>query len=360
MDDQDRPNLETPEILSDLPLADGDDKAHFHFDAYAATLARLIASKNTLTPLAIGVSGPWGAGKTTLLRRLQRQLDQTRSLLEKDRPAVIDFVNPHESPAEQFRLCRTVWFNAWKYADEDALLVALVRVMVQTMFADDWIAKSAAKIFDPFKERRDVVDTVLGWFKIKTPFLDIQLDTGEPQPTPFAENTALLDLFNDAFDRLMAVWVHHRLDVHKIDPTHGVLVVFIDDLDRCLPAKTVQVLEAIKLFLDKPGCVFVLGADAEVVRQAVESHYQNAKVTGQNAADYLEKIIQLRFDLPPVPDDAMQEFLQEQQVSGEMLAEWRTLLAAAEVNPRRVKAVLNDIELQWRMLVNSGDRKSVV
>jgi len=44
--------------------------------------------------------------------------------------------------------------------------------------------------------------------------------------------------------------------------------------------------------MDKPGCVFVLGADASVVTSAVESHYQNEKVTGQNAADYLEKIIQ--------------------------------------------------------------------
>ena len=157
----------------------------------------------------------------------------------------------------------------------------------------------------------------------------------------------------------MAVWVHHKLNVSKIDPEKGILVVFIDDLDRCLPAKTVQVLEAIKLFLDKPGCVFVLGADADVVRQAVESHYRNEKVTGQNAADYLEKVIQLRFDLPPVPDTAMQEFLQEQKVTVEMLAEWRTLLAAAEVNPRRVKAVLNEIELKWRMLINSGQAEGV-
>ena len=37
------------------------------------------------------------------------------------------------------------------------------------------------------------------------------------------------------------------------------LVVFIDDLDRCLPQKAIQVLEAIKLFLDVPGCIYIFG-----------------------------------------------------------------------------------------------------
>jgi gamma-glutamyl hercynylcysteine S-oxide synthase len=359
MPDTSKRSFETPDILSDLPLEQPDQKAYFHFDEFAATLARLIADKKTRTPLTIGVSGAWGSGKTSLLHRVQRQLDQTKTLLDEDKPALIDFVNPKENPKQQFRVCRTVWFNAWKYADEDALLVALVRRIVQEMYRDDWVSKSAAAIFDPFKDRRDVIDTVLRWFKIKTPFLEITPNTGDPQPTPLAEKTALLDLFDEAFDRLIAAWVHHKLDLDRIDPSQGVMVVFIDDLDRCLPAKAVQVLEAIKLFLDKPGCVFVLGADAEVVRQAVESHYQNAKVTGQNAADYLEKVIQLRFDLPPVADTAMQSFLEEQQVNDEMRAEWRTLLAAADVNPRRVKGVLNDIDLQWRMLVNSGQAEGV-
>ncbi len=93
-------------------------------------------------------------------------------------------------------------------------------------------------------------------------------------------------------------------DFRQIDETQGALVIFVDDLDRCLPEKTVQVLEAIKLFLDKHGCIFVLGADLNVVRSAVESHYQNAKITGEGASDYLEKIIRLRFELPPIVDHA--------------------------------------------------------
>ena len=61
---------QTPEILHDAPLTD-QKAADFHFDDFAATLARLIASPGTETPLAIGINGAWGSGKTSLLLRVK-------------------------------------------------------------------------------------------------------------------------------------------------------------------------------------------------------------------------------------------------------------------------------------------------
>lgn len=152
-----RRNFETPVILSDAPLTPQDDeKVHFHFDEFAVTLARLIADKDTRTPLTIGVSGPWGSGKTTLLHRVQRQLDQTKILLEAGKPALIDFVNSRENPREKFRVCRTVWFNAWKYADEDALLVALVRQVTEAL--DNYDVTGATRPIQAF------VDDLSKWY----------------------------------------------------------------------------------------------------------------------------------------------------------------------------------------------------
>ncbi|MBU0511116.1 MAG: SUMF1/EgtB/PvdO family nonheme iron enzyme, partial [Chloroflexi bacterium] len=344
--------FETPEILHDAPLRD-DDSAHFHFDEFAITLARLIADKKTRTPLTLGISGPWGSGKTTLLKRVRNLLDEP---VDKDKHH--RFAND-TAEGDSFRRCKTVWFNAWKYADEDELLVALVRVIVQSMADDDIVSSLIGKLRDPSYPRRDVVNTVLGWFSIKVGDIGIGLDTGTPQPTPFAEKTAMLDLFDDAFDRLLAAWVHRKADAKKIDPQQGVLVVFIDDLDRCLPGKMVQVLEAIKLFLDKPGCVFVLGADKSVIQQAVAKHYADAGVTGESAKDYLEKIIQLRFELPPIVTETMQAYLNDQQVDAAMLARWQALVAAAEINPRRVKSVINDLNLQWTMALNADQSQGL-
>jgi formylglycine-generating enzyme required for sulfatase activity len=351
--------LETPHTLHDWPLTH-DQEALFSFDDFAATLARLIADKETKTPLTIGISGRWGTGKTTLLRRVERMLKQTDVLYDNTQPALLDFCNDEENPQARFRPCRTVWFNAWKYADEEKLLVALTRVIVQEMCQDDIVSKVLGKLLDPSYPRRDVVNTVLGWFSIKVGEAQIGLNTGKAVPTPFAEKTAMLDLFDDAFNRLMAAWVHRSLDVTKVEPDKGVLVVIIDDLDRCLPPKMVQVLEAVKLFMDKRGCIFMLGADTEIVRRAVEKQYEQAGVSGQGAGDYLEKIIQLRFELPPASYASMQALLDCEKVIDKNWGEsWRLVVTGAEINPRKVKTFVNDLNLQWAMLVNSGKAEGV-
>ena len=346
---------QTPEILHDAPLHDT-RMADFHFDDFAATLARLIASPKTGTPLAIGINGSWGSGKTSLLLRVKHMLDKPMAEAGQHRFA--------EGEEKSFRKCKTVWFDAWKYNEEDALLVALVRVILQEMKKDKLMDKLNAWLEDPNQPSYDSVAMFINAFEFSFGGLGLGLKfKADPQkhekPSRFEQHSAFFDYFNEAFERLLALWVHGKSNLAEIDESKGALVIFIDDLDRCLPDKTVQALEALKLFLDKRGCVFVLGADIRIVQMAVETHYRNTGITGESARDYLEKVIQLRFDLPPIVADAMQEHLRSQGVDDAMLKRWQALVAAAEVNPRRVKNVINDLNLQWHMAVNSGQAEGV-
>ena len=59
-------DLETPHVMHDAPLR-ARDEHHFHFDEFAATLARLIASKDTRMPLTIGVNGAWVEVKSAVI-----------------------------------------------------------------------------------------------------------------------------------------------------------------------------------------------------------------------------------------------------------------------------------------------------
>jgi len=51
------------------------------------------------------------------------------------------------------------------------------------------------------------------------------------------------------------------------------LVVFIDDLDRCLPDTVIATLEAIKLFLFVEDTAFIIGADENLVQHAVKLRF---------------------------------------------------------------------------------------
>jgi len=65
-------------------------------------------------------------------------------------------------------------------------------------------------------------------------------------------------------------------------------VVFIDDLDRCPRPRIIKVLEAVKLFMDKKGCVFVIGAAEEIILKALKETYEE-----KDARRFMEKIVNM-------------------------------------------------------------------
>jgi len=348
----------TPEIYADLPLEpERNEAAFFRFKEYSTTFARMIAAKRTRTPLVLGINGKWGSGKTTLLRLIKHKLDSSQHLGKN--LSKVEFVGKAEEEKnvlENFRRCRTVWFNAWKYADEDSLLAALIRAILEEMSRGDLKDKLKRLMAEKDQERYDVIAAFLGAFSLKFGAADFGIDLNKYKTdAPFKAHTAFFDHFNAAFEQLLAVWVHDTLDARRIDPDKGVLAVFIDDLDRCLPAKTVQVLEAVKLFLDKHGVAFVIGADEDVIRRAVEAHYQNEKITGVEAGDYLDKIFQIRFPLPPLRSVQVGDYMRAGlSLPPDLQNSIDLILAGTETNPRRIKTTLNYLQVNWALLKNSG------
>jgi len=119
------------------------------------------------------------------------------------------------------------------------------------------------------------------------------------------------------------------------------LLFFVDDLDRCLPEKAVEMLEAIKLFLEVEGTAFVLALDDEVVGRGIAHRYRDYARDSRPAAEdgiaysldperyreflglyadhreepvtgheYLEKIVHLQVRVPRPGEADARKFLQ--------------------------------------------------
>jgi formylglycine-generating enzyme required for sulfatase activity len=148
--------------------------------------------------------------------------------------------------------------------------------------------------------------------------------------------------------------------------TPGRLVVFVDDLDRCLPEKAIQVLEAIKLFCDAPHCVFILGLDQAVIARGVQIRYkdftqstaapQAHPIDGQK---YLEKIIQLPFTLPRIEPEDMGPFVQGLATEWEYPECPRVFALGLGDNPRQVKRTVNVFHLLSRLRVERKLERSI-
>ena len=85
------------------------------------------------------------------------------------------------------------------------------------------------------------------------------------------------------------------------------LVLFIDNLDRCLPDVAIGTLEAIRLFLFIEGTAFVIAADEDMVRHSVAKHFKDPQAS--HVRDYLDKVIQVPMHVPQVGTEDLRAYM---------------------------------------------------
>jgi hypothetical protein len=141
------------------------------------------------------------------------------------------------------------------------------------------------------------------------------------------------------------------------------LVVIIDDLDRCLPEVAVEILEAIKLFLDVDRCVFVLGINKELIADAIHVRYRELLENKTSLSDnqsnpvgravigfgntYLDRIVQHAFTIPPMDEVTKCHFIEsllpKEHNTDEVV---EVLVQGLEANPRKIKQAVH-LYLMW-------------
>ena len=306
-------------VYKDHPI---NNATHFNFDIYANSLAKIIRYKENETPFTIAINGKWGSGKTTLMKTLRNKLD-------------IEFQDAAT------REVKTVWFNAWKYSECDSMLASLVNEILEEMERQNLLDKLKARILigsekvDLLKQMSDLAKMLtLGhgpefekWFR----------------KTDYQNKLSFFDLFQDYMKTILKTFVLEKENGEYTD-CGGVLVIFIDDLDRCSPKTIANILESINLFLDLEGCFFVIGTDISVISNAIDYQYQG--IANFSGIDYIKKMIQLNFDLPMLKEDDIKKFMNsELKIDKKLEKYFDIIVKGLKSNQREIIRFLNSVNL---------------
>ncbi len=131
------------------------------------------------------------------------------------------------------------------------------------------------------------------------------------------------------------------------------VVVFIDDLDRCMDDTVIYVFEAIRLFLQVSSTAFILAANRDIVQAAIDRRYPAAR-EGDPALgkDYLEKIIQVEVTVPPLSEPEAETYLSL------LFAELR--LGVDDFDRLRATAQARRVDGQFAVAMNYGIAKDAL
>jgi len=333
-------------LLIDAPS----NKPALGYNEYASTFAEIIQIS---TPrFAIGIFGGWGSGKSTLMQAIHQKINS-------------DFSIPVE-------------FNAWRYEKEEHLIVPFLETVKDSL--NNW---SESQTESTVKEKTN--HTISTITKVITSFIaGLNIKFGLPQAFEISydvsktlaesknkewkrrksKNDDLKSLYYTCFTSLKESF--NGLIKIKKDLR---IVVFIDDLDRCLPEGVMRVLEFMKLFFDILGFIFVVGLDQKVVEWCIDRAYsiKEPKTDGQKTGfqirgeDYIKKIFQVPFTLFPVSISQLDQFLEalidENKLSGFQADEIRDrirphlsyIINESEINPREIKRFINAYTLNIKI-----------
>ena len=311
------------------------DEDQLGFDIYIDTLNTMFTDKDFKTPFCIGIFGKWGSGKTSFMHLLEKRLAQ-------------DNTEPHTIP---------VWFNPWRYEKEVYLIIPFLKTIERGIRKyeeenkgkplSDKLLKIAAKIGDVSAAFAYGItaDAKLGGFGLRLDASKMAKREEELSSRRMKELRGLSEEYSSMYYEIT------KQLQEAVDEKLFRIVVFVDDLDRCLPDKAVELLEAIKLFLDIEGYLFVIGVDREVVKKGISYRYRFYEHREEKEKDdliispeeYLDKMIQLPLELPTIEHGRKKTFIESLMGDSDDFKEHSDLIIDAGIgdNPRSLKRFIN-------------------
>ena len=281
-----------------------------NFRMMAGLAAKMIADAKC-RPLSIGISGGWGVGKSSMVKLIEKEIIEAKN----DKVVFLTF-------------------NAWLYQGHDDAKAALMEEISRKLVtrAEDnktylakakellarvnlfRLAKLGAEAFVTLHSGLPVSALAAGAESMIESLTEGEIPSDEMKAALESEGAGNVQKFaKEHKDEAKAILrpkksetppqMIHALREHfetllkDLDVT---LVVFVDDLDRCLPPTVIGTLEAMRLFLFMQRTAFVIAADDKMIKEAVRVHFAGAKLDDDLVVSYFDKLIQVPLRVPPL------------------------------------------------------------
>lgn len=245
-------------LSADNPLIDPKDD-RLGYASFANNLAQSLCLMTSSEGLVLAVYGSWGSGKSTLLNFIIHNLEQKPN---NEQPIIVRF-------------------NPWWFSGQEELTRHFFEQLQVNLKKAPNVAKELTENLANF------ADIVSGL------------------PIPYAEYVKALSDAGKAFVQPKDIY-KLKEEIEKIlkQQKQKILIV-IDDIDRLTAEEIRQLFRVIKAVANFPNVIYLLLFDKEVVIKALE------EAQGIPGEDYLEKIIQVPFELPTLDKRSLQKLLFE-------------------------------------------------
>ena len=243
-------------ISADKPIVDPKDD-RFDYAPFARHLAESIVKMGSAEGFTVAIYGPWGSGKTTTLNFVSYALRQGT---EAEQPIIVSF-------------------NPWLFSGRNDLIKQFFNQLIVAIGKKEGIQNSVREGLSDFAEViAEIPLPYTGMAKVLAKII-------RPKPKNINQ------LKKNVEEAL-------RKQEKKI-------IVVIDDIDRLTSEEIRQLFGVIKAVANFPNTIYLIALDKKVAIQALKTEQ------GTSGEEYLDKIVQVPFELPIPGRSALRTLLTE-------------------------------------------------
>lgn len=245
---------------SDKPI-DNNKNDKLHRKTFSSQIAHAILSYNSSENFTISLCGPWGSGKTSILNMIKEEINRLSNDYPIDKKPII------------------INFNPWNYSSREQLLSQFFLTINDELHYNH--NDSLNKIGSAIEKYYNIIEFasfIPGAGKYLGPLSKIFNGLGK-QISEISNQKESITRQKSEVTKLL------NEQEHKF-------IIVIDDIDRLSNSEICLIFQLVNSIADFPNMIYLLSFDKEIVTRALH------EIQKCNGFEYLEKIIQVPFDIP--------------------------------------------------------------